>query len=295
MAAGIPKAPTQENISSTLSSGINDSTTTITIADASKLSAPCYLVIDRVDSAGAAKQTSLWEYVKVTNISGSDLTVTRGQGGSTAQAHSAGAVIEAVVTAAHFTDWYPVLNTEHDSAGGHVIVGTATVAGMNLASVATIAVAHIRTWLNVSGASVTGITTADPLTLGNLIVTSNATISSLKVSTNAAMASLSSVPKIVRTNINSNIFMQLAVISGVSVNGSDGITVTKAWDTPFSTFISAWAQVVRSTNQTNIFAVQTHQQSDATNAGTRLQNDAGGAENGATVHIIGIGTKEGAY
>lgn len=60
-----------------------------------------------------------------------------------------------------FEDWYNVLNPEHDSAGGHVIVGTMTVAGMNLASVATIAVGSIGTaravtHLNASGASISG-------------------------------------------------------------------------------------------------------------------------------------------
>src|SRR5260221_6155184 len=162
MSANIPRVPTQENVSSTLSSGITDVATTITIGDTSKLVSPCYLVIDRVDSAGTLKSTSLWEYVKVTNIAGNDLTVTRAQGGSTAQAHSSGAVIEAVVTAAHFGDWYTVLNTEHDRLGGHVITGTATVAGMNLASVATIAslgagVGRFVTQLNASGASISGI------------------------------------------------------------------------------------------------------------------------------------------
>jgi hypothetical protein len=52
-------------------------------------------------------------------------------------------VVEAVVTSSMFEDWYNALNPEHDSAGGHVITGTMTVAGMNLASVATIAVASI--------------------------------------------------------------------------------------------------------------------------------------------------------
>lgn len=154
MGAGIPRPSLEENVSTTLSSGITDVSGTMAVADASKLVAPCYLVIDRVDSAGTLKNTSLWEYVKVTNIAGSDLTITRGQNGSSAQAHSAGAVVEAVVTSAHFEDWYTVLNPEHDSAGGHVIVGTMTVAGMNLASQATIAAGtfgHLRANASVSG------------------------------------------------------------------------------------------------------------------------------------------------
>lgn len=178
MPAGIPRPSVIENVSSTLSTSISDVATTISVADASNLVAPCYLVIDRVDSAGTLKSSSLWEYVKVTSIASNDLTVTRGQNGSTAQTHSSGAVIEAVVTSAMFEDWYAVLNPEHDNAGGHVIVGTMTVAGMNLASVATIArmgvgVVNVATHLSVSGASVTGITTSDPLTVGVVNVTTH--------------------------------------------------------------------------------------------------------------------------
>jgi hypothetical protein len=141
MAANLPKPSTDENISTTLAAGLTDVAGSVDVSDASKIDFPCYLVIDRVDSAGALKATSFWEYVKVTNVSGNTLTITRGQGGSTGQSHSSGAVIEAVVTGSMFEDWYNVLNPEHDSAGGHVIVGTMTIAGMNLASVATIAVA----------------------------------------------------------------------------------------------------------------------------------------------------------
>lgn len=160
--ANLPRPSTEENISTTLSSGITDIATTVTVGDASKLVAPCYLVIDRVDSSGTLKNTSFWEYTKVTNIAGNDLTVTRGVNGSTNQSHSSGAVVEAVVTSAHFEDWYNALNPEHTDTGGHVITSTMTVAGMNLASVATIASAgigtgRIVTHLNVSGASTSGI------------------------------------------------------------------------------------------------------------------------------------------
>jgi hypothetical protein len=162
MGAGIPKPSLDENISTTLSSGITDVATSMDVADASKIVSPCYLVIDRVDSGGTLKNTSFWEYVKVTNVSGNTLTISRGQSGSTQQSHGSNAVVEAVVTSAMFEDWYTVLNTEHDSAGGHVVTGTMTIAGMNLASVATIASAgigidRIITHLSASGASISGI------------------------------------------------------------------------------------------------------------------------------------------
>lgn len=172
MSANLPRPSTVENVSTTLSSGITDVATTATVADASTLVEPCYLVIDRVDSAGTLKATGLWEYIKVTGISGNDLTITRGVNGSTNQAHSAGAVVEAVVTSAMFEDWYNALNPEHTATGGHVITGTATIAGMNLASVATIAVAGIGT-LNVAthlnaNASITGVGVAPVWYLGQL-------------------------------------------------------------------------------------------------------------------------------
>jgi hypothetical protein len=162
MAAGLPRPSTEENVSTTLSSGITDVATSMDVADASKLVAPCYLVIDRVDSAGTVKSTSLWEYVKVTNIATNTLTISRAQNGSTGQAHSSGAIVEAVVTSAHFEDWYNTLNPEHTSAGGHVITGTMTIAGMNLASVATIAslgagIETVATHLNIGGASISGL------------------------------------------------------------------------------------------------------------------------------------------
>lgn len=162
MAAGIPRPPSVENVSTTLSSGITDVASTMDVADASNLVDPCYLIIDRVDAAGTVKASSLWELVKVTNIAGNTLTISRGQNGTTAQAHSSGAVVEAVITSAHFEEWYNVLNPEHDASGGHVITGTITIAGMNLASVATIAelsagTNRAVTHLNASGASVSGI------------------------------------------------------------------------------------------------------------------------------------------
>jgi hypothetical protein len=167
MAAGLPRPSVDENISTTLSAGITDVATSMDVADASKIVSPCYLVIDRVDSSGTLKSTTLWEYVKVTNVAGNTLTITRQQGGSTNQAHGSGAIVEAVVTSSFFEDWYNVLNPEHDSSGGHVIVGTMTVAGMNLASVATISVGAFYTHLN-AGASITGIPLTPTWYLGAL-------------------------------------------------------------------------------------------------------------------------------
>lgn len=161
MAAGLPKPSLNENVSTTLATGISDVASSMDVADASAIASPCYLVIDRVDSSGALKNTSFWEYVKVTNVSSNTLSITRGQSGSTQQSHSSGAIVEAVVTSAMFEDWYAALNPEHTAAGGHVIA-TATIVdaviitsmGASGASV-TIGSLTVPTFLNASGASVT--------------------------------------------------------------------------------------------------------------------------------------------
>jgi hypothetical protein len=155
MAAGLPLPSIDENVSTTLSSGITDVASSMDVGDASKIPGVTYAVIDRVDSAGTVKASSLWEYVKITNVAGNTLTITRAQGGSTAQAHGSGAVVELVATSSMFEDWYAALNPEHTASGGHVIA-TATIALAN--SVANIiGSATVTTSLNVSSASVIGL------------------------------------------------------------------------------------------------------------------------------------------
>lgn len=152
MPAGIPLPSIDENISTTLASGITDVAVSMDVGDASKIPTVTYLVIDRVDSAGSLRPVNFWEYVKVTNKASNTLTITRAQGGSTAQSHSAGAVVEAVVTSGMFEDWYAALNPEHTATGGHVI-GTATVnytetKQLAVSSLASIAMLSVTTLSN---------------------------------------------------------------------------------------------------------------------------------------------------
>ena len=155
MAAGIPRPSSDENISTTLAAGITDVATSVDVSDASKIVSPCYLVIDRVDSSGTLKTSTLWEYIKVTDVTSNTLTFERGKGGSTAQAHSSGAVVEAVITSSMFEDWYAVLNPEHNSAGGHVI-STATITNAVVTN-SLLANASVTNSLLVSAASVVGL------------------------------------------------------------------------------------------------------------------------------------------
>lgn len=209
MAVGLTRAPSQENVSTTLSSGITDVATTMTVADASKFQSPCYLVIDRVDSAGTLKATSLWEYVKVTNIAGNDLTITRSQGGSTGQAHSSGAVVEAVVTAAQFEDYFDALDPEHTASGGHVI-GTATVNYVEthrlaVTSVASIAQMNIP-FIEANSGAITSIASIARGEFTN-IISSNASISNVYVSSHIAAsgASLTLTPHSFRAFNNTSV------------------------------------------------------------------------------------------
>ena len=124
------------------------------VGDASKLQSPCYLVIDRVDAAGTLKATSLWEYVKVTNIATNTLTITRAQGGSTGQAHSSGAVVEAVSTAALQEEYFAALDPEHTSTGGHVI-STPTITSPTFLGTIDGWISANETWTYASATTIT--------------------------------------------------------------------------------------------------------------------------------------------
>ena len=200
MAANLSRASKQENVSTTLSSGITDVASSMDVNDATKLNYPSYLVIDRVDAAGTLKVTSLWEYVKVTNIVGSTLTITRAQGGSTQQSHSSGAVVEAVMTAALQEEYYNAFNPEHTAAGGHIMsnatilaLENATFANASQASIANLYVANLRSgvkgqfvWTSM-GALVTSLATQPADThLATLRAGKNLTVNSCWVGLNSA-------------------------------------------------------------------------------------------------------------
>ncbi len=219
MAAGISRASKQENVSTTLSAGITDVATSMGVGDATQLNYPSYLVIDRVDASGTLKSTSLWEYVKVTNIVGSTLTITRAQGGSTQQSHSSGAVVEAVMTAALQEEYYAAFNPEHTATGGHIMANAtilalenATFASASLASINHLYVSNIHSgvkgqfvWTSM-GALVTSLATqpADShlptlrarknLTINNCFVALNSAASLTALSINIDYRSTSTSP-----------------------------------------------------------------------------------------------------
>ena len=114
------------NVSTTLSSAINATQTTISVADASGLPTLSsgdyvYLTID-TDTASPTL-----EVVKVTAISSNSLTVVRGQDGTTASSFSSGTKVELRVTAAALDDISSAADTESVSIDGDTMTGDLTV------------------------------------------------------------------------------------------------------------------------------------------------------------------------
>lgn len=109
----------------------NDSVTTIPLSSATGLptDTAVNLVIDRVDSNGTKTPTT--EETVTGVISGSNLTeVVRGVEG-TAQAHSAGAVVEVLITADGVNDMVDGLMAEHAQDGGHDLATGISVVEIN--------------------------------------------------------------------------------------------------------------------------------------------------------------------
>jgi hypothetical protein len=142
MTAFLYESSSQNAFSTTLNGTINDTVQTVTLTSVSNLVAPGVIVLDRQDGSGN-DTPSKREYISFTGISGSDLTgVVRGVAGSTAQSHSSGALVEAILTVTHWTDLVDFLQVEHDSAGKHVI-STATITYTETVRLAVTSIASI--------------------------------------------------------------------------------------------------------------------------------------------------------
>lgn len=144
MAATLWSAATSNGFSTTLDGSISDTDTTITLTTVTGLVAPGVLVIDRQDSDGNDTPNTR-EYITFTGISSQDLTgCSRGVAGSSAQAHSSGAIIEETMSITHWNDLVSFLNVSHDASGNI------------LSSAATITTLTVPSKLDVSGASIVG-------------------------------------------------------------------------------------------------------------------------------------------
>lgn len=99
----------------TLAGSMTDTATSMTVVEAGSLAAPCWLVIDKDDPVRR-------EYVFVSAVAGTTLTVTRYQSGSAALSgitHSAGASVVLTPTRQSFDDL-------HDRIEAHTHTGTGT-------------------------------------------------------------------------------------------------------------------------------------------------------------------------
>lgn len=166
-------APTQNHLQKTLSGGISDSVTTITLNNTTSLLAPGYIVIDRENSAGTATPNSR-EVVYYTGISGSDLTgCVRGADGSTNRTHSDGAIVETFPSVGMWNNLVTISSTAFDSNGYlKAIASPVSIARMqiiqeSITSIASVAQLHLSSGyisnmtvtgsINASGASVIGV------------------------------------------------------------------------------------------------------------------------------------------
>ena len=116
-------------------------------------------VIDRVDTSGTT--TASLEETIIGVISGSNLVnCTRGVEG-TAQAHSAGAVVEVLVTAKGLNDLIDHLLTEHNQLGGHTNITACNITASGTVSGNAMAVTPNLTAANVTAAQVPTNTVAE--------------------------------------------------------------------------------------------------------------------------------------
>lgn len=128
-APNILKASTEEAFNTTLDGALAAGATSVDLTSVTGLQSPCVLVIDRQDSAGTDTPTKR-EYVYVSAINTNTLTIERGQGGSSDQAHNDGALIEEVMTASlHWEGLRTCVAAGHTDAGtGIHLTGTASIA-----------------------------------------------------------------------------------------------------------------------------------------------------------------------
>ena len=144
--------------------------TTVPLASTTNLpttTAVC-VVIDRVDSAGTATPTL--EETVVGVVSGDNLaTCLRGVEG-TAQAHSAGAVVEVLMTADNINDLIDGILVQHNQLGLHTNITACNVTASGTATILTAAIQGTATASQViaSGVSVKGAVAASGITASEI-------------------------------------------------------------------------------------------------------------------------------
>ena len=184
----IKYSPTVNNFNTTLNGAIGSTTTTINLNSVTGLqNLAGILVIDRVDSSGNLTP-SKQEWIYFTGVSGSSVTLPdvangRGVAGSTAQSHSDGAIVEAVMDVSHWGGLVTSYVSQHADAGTHTAITGNTV---GLASNASISGnVFVNTLNTASTASITGNLNAKNIIATNLSILSLASIADNTITANS--------------------------------------------------------------------------------------------------------------
>jgi hypothetical protein len=119
MAVNLFKVATSNAFTTTLDGSVTDDATALTLTSITGLQAPGVLVVDRID-ANDELTPATREYISYTTVGGGQVTgCTRGLGGSVAQAHASGAVVEECWTIDHWNDFVEYISVEHSATGKH--------------------------------------------------------------------------------------------------------------------------------------------------------------------------------
>lgn len=137
--ANLYNVPLENGVQLTLQNALltaETSTITFTSVVTSKLQAsasiPGILVIDRVDVNGTETPTKT-EYISFTGVTGSTVTgLTRGLAGTSAQDHSAGAIVEFVPDVVWADSINDVFTTQHNADGTHKTLSAISLASTTL-------------------------------------------------------------------------------------------------------------------------------------------------------------------
>ena len=160
------------NFASTISSGIDSSATTISVASATglpSLSGSDYLYLTLDTDTGSPTR----EIVKVTGISSNDLTVVRGQDGTSAASFAAGTKVELRVTAAALQESVSVaVDDLVDSAPGALDTLNELAAALgDDANFSTTVTNSIATKVPLAGGTMTGNLTLSSASSPTIIIT----------------------------------------------------------------------------------------------------------------------------
>ena len=167
------------------SGGVADaSTATIPLSSTTNLPTDTAVVctIDRVDANGTA--TASLEETVIGVVSGSNLTTcTRGVEG-TAQAHSAGAVVEILITAKGWNDLIDAMLTEHSQSGTH-----GNISLCNITASGTSTLSHITACNVVALRTVTSST----VSASDVIASRNLSASAISTTVNITASAIGAV------------------------------------------------------------------------------------------------------